>query len=99
MFLTSLWLWPAMTVLAFVALGLCVPAPSINGRQSYFHFVSQYVGIWRAGTDERCNLASIALLLGAWFVFAAALGWFLHIVVLTLEAKWRRADIDNINNK
>ncbi len=100
MFLTRLWLWPAMTVLAFVALGLCVPAPSINGWQSYFHFVSEYVGSWRAGTDERCNLASIALLLGAWFVFAAALGWFLHIVVLTLEAKWTRADIDNIiNNK
>jgi len=99
LFLTTLWLWPAMTVPAFIALGF-LPAPTIGGYLSYFHFVSEYVESWRAGTDERSTLASIALLLGAWFVFAAALGWFLHKVVLTLEAKWTRADIDNIiNNK
>ncbi len=98
MFLARLWLWPVMTVLAFIALGLCVPAPSINGWQSYFHFVSEYIGSWRAGTDERCNLASIASLLGAWFVFAAALGWLLRMVVLTLEAKWTRTDMDSIIN-
>ncbi len=86
MFLTRLWLWPAMTVPAFIALGF-LPAPTISGYLSYFHFVSEYVGSWLAGTDERCNLASIALLLGAWFAFAAALGWFLHMVVLTLQAK------------
>lgn len=96
-FLTRLWLWPAMTVPAFIALGF-LPAPTVSGYLSYFHFVSENVGSWRAGTDERCNLASIALLLGAWFVFAAALGWLLHKVVLTLEAKWTRADIDHIIN-
>ncbi|HEY5913722.1 MAG TPA: hypothetical protein VJA21_24300 [Verrucomicrobiae bacterium] len=95
MFLTRLWLWSAMTVPAFIALGF-LPAPTIRGYLSYFRFVSEYVGSWRAGSDERCNLASIALLLGAWLVFAAALGWFLHKVVLTLEAKWTRADIDTI---
>ena len=89
MFLTRFWVWLAMTVLAFIALGF-VPAPNIHGYQSYFRFVSEYVGSWQAGTDERCDLASSALLLGAWFVFAAALGWFLHMVVLALEAKCNR---------
>ncbi len=93
-FQKRLWLWPAMTVPAFIALGF-LPAPTMSGYVSYFHFVSEYVESWRAGTDERCNLASIAVLLGAWFLFAAALGWFLHKVVLTLEARWTRADIND----
>ena len=86
MFLTRFWVWLALTVLAFIALGF-VPAPSINGYQSYFRFVSEHVGSWRAGTDERCDLASSAWLLSAWFAFAAGLGWFLHRVVLALQAK------------
>ena len=77
-------LWFAMTVLVFIALGQFVRAPSISGSQSYFHFVSEFVRGWLTGADERCDLASIALLLGAWFVIAAALGWFLHMVVLIL---------------
>jgi hypothetical protein len=93
-FLRRLWLWPAMTVPVFIALGF-LPAPTKSGYLSYFDFVSAYVESWRAGTDERSNLSSIALLLGTWFVFAAALGWFLHKVVLTLEARRTRADINN----
>ena len=80
-------IWFAMTVLAFMALGQVVPAPSISGSQSYFHFVSEFVRCWLAGADERCDLASSAFLLGAWFIFAAALGWFLHMVVLSLFSR------------
>lgn len=87
---TNRWLWCALSLVAFVVVGLAVQFRVVKvGDVSLASRLFQVASDLLAGREEFASIRAVGLVLAIWIVVAVMLGWFLQSIVV-IAVSWIR---------
>ena len=87
---TNRWLWCALSLVAFVAIGFTVQfrvvkVGDVTLARRLFEIISELV----AGRDEFASILAVALVSAIWIVVAVIFGWFLQSLLVIFISRTR----------